>query len=152
MRQQFQDWIAFHKACTTWFHAAHHVTKGASFGGDHVNLYGKIYTELETDFDGLVEKALGQTNDESLADPNTILMGAGLKLSEWPQPVNQSSHGIASHGLFLVKDYLRFLDGVYRILEDTNQLSLGVDDFICAASNKYEVYVYLLQQRIKSEL
>ena len=68
-----------HRAMIAWFHAAHHVTKGTGFGGDHVNIYGEIYTTLDTDLDGIVEKGIGLTGDETLADPvSSLSMAAGL--------------------------------------------------------------------------
>ena len=45
-----------------WFHAAHHVTKGKGFAGDHELLYGRIYESASKDFDVIVEKFLYQTN------------------------------------------------------------------------------------------
>ena len=148
----FKQWIGYHKAYTTWFHAAHHVTKGAGFAGDHVNLYGKIYTELEADFDPLVEKALGLTNEESLANPAGILADAGMCLAQMPVPSMQCGLGIASNGLALIKEYIKLLDTLFRQFESEGSLTLGLDDFICALSNKYESYVYLLQQRVKQEV
>lgn len=148
----FKKWIGQHKACTTWFHAAHHVTKGTGFLGDHVNLYGKIYTDLEDDFDGLVEKALGMTNEESLACPAAILSDASMCLSIMPIPSSQCSLGIASNALAIIKEYIKMLDMFYKQFESEGTLTLGLDDMICAMSNKYESYVYLLQQRVKVEV
>ena len=45
MEQIFRQWIGMHRAMIAWYHAAHHVTKGAGFGGDHVNIYGEILFE-----------------------------------------------------------------------------------------------------------
>ena len=86
MEQTFRQWIGMHRAMIAWFHAAHHVTKGTGFGGDHVNIYGRIYTELEEDFDGIVEKGLGLSGDETLADPVAILSGAANQLAQYPHP------------------------------------------------------------------
>ena len=49
------SYIGCTKGLHTWFHAAHQVTKGVGFAGDHVNLYGEIYNGISEDFDKLVE-------------------------------------------------------------------------------------------------
>ena len=57
------SYIGFTKSVLTWFHAAHHVTKGTGFAGDHVSLYGEIYQEIIDLFDELVEKSNVETDE-----------------------------------------------------------------------------------------
>ena len=149
MEEIFRQWIGTHRAMIAWFHAAHHVTKGVGFGGDHVNIYGKIYTELEEDFDGLVEKGLGLTGDETLADPIAILSSAAISLSNIPRVSQQNADQIASMGFDVAKWYVDYLDQTYHRFEQDGGMSIGLDDMIMALANKYETYVYLLQQRTR---
>tara|TARA_Y100001938_G_C8088472_1_gene433553 strand:+ start:1949 stop:2410 length:462 start_codon:yes stop_codon:yes gene_type:complete len=149
MEQIFRQWIGMHRAMIAWYHAAHHVTKGTGFGGDHVNIYGRIYTELEEDFDEIVEKGLGLTGDETLADPVSILSGAANQLARYPQPPNQSAEQIACSAFELSKNYVDFLDQIYHQFEACGGMSLGLDDQLQGFANKYETYVYLLQQRTR---
>ncbi|HBQ61045.1 MAG TPA: hypothetical protein DD671_15870, partial [Balneolaceae bacterium] len=65
-----------HKAYVEWLHSAHLLSKGSSFAGDHVNLYGKIYQESFEQYDGIIERAIGITNNEDCACPSSISMGA----------------------------------------------------------------------------
>lgn len=149
MEQTFRQWIGMHRAMIAWFHAAHHVTKGTGFAGDHVNLYGRIYTELEEDFDGIVEKGLGLSGDETLADPISILSNAANQLARYPQPVNQDAEDIAFFALDISKAYVDFLAQTYNQFDSSGSLSIGLDDMIMGLANKYETYVYLLQQRTR---
>ena len=149
MEQVFRQWIGMHKAMIAWFHAAHHVTKGTGFGGDHVNIYGRIYTELEEDFDEIVEKALGLTGDETLADPISILTTAAQQLSRYPAPANLCAEDIAFNAFELAKMYVSFIDQTYNQFESSGTMTLGLDDQMAAFANDYEVYVYLLQQRTR---
>ncbi len=149
MEQVFRQWIGMHKAMIAWFHAAHHVTKGTGFGGDHVNIYGRIYTELEEDFDEIVEKGLGLTGDETLADPVSILSTAAQQLSRYPAPANLSAEDIALNAFELAKMYVSFIDQTYNQFESSGTMTLGLDDQMAAFANDYEVYVYLLQQRTR---
>tara|TARA_Y100000593_G_scaffold46217_1_gene87843 strand:- start:848 stop:1309 length:462 start_codon:yes stop_codon:yes gene_type:complete len=149
MEHTFRQWIGMHRAMIAWFHAAHHVTKGTGFGGDHVSIYGRIYTELEEDFDEIVEKGLGLSGDETLADPIAILSCAANHLARYPQPTNRCAEDIACDALEIAKMYVDFLDQTYQQFDSAGCLSIGLDDQIMGFANKYETYVYLLQQRTR---
>ena len=146
MQQIFRQWIGMHRAMIAWYHAAHHVTKGTGFGGDHVNIYGEIYTQLDDDLDMIVEKGIGLTGDETLADPVSSLSLAATKLSQYPAAANQSAETIARDAFALSKEYVAFLESVYSQFEACG-MSLGLDDLLQGLANQYETYVYLLQQR-----
>ena len=149
MQHIFRQWIGMHRAMIAWFHAAHHVTKGTGFGGDHVNLYGEIYTQLDEDLDGIVEKGIGLTGDETLADPvSSLSMAAGL-LAQQPASANQDAETIASNGLQVIKYYVDFIEKIYAQFENVG-MSLGLDDLLQGHANQYETYVYLLQQRSRT--
>ena len=152
MSQILHGWICVHKAATTWFHAAHHVTKGTGFAGDHGILYDRIYTEYQEDFDGIVEKVLGATNDEKVACPIHLLMGSANVIDDYKSPINCDPLTIASTALELTKDYIDMLEHIFEELESQGNLSLGMNDMIAALANKYETHVYLLQQRIKEHV
>ena len=138
-----------HRAMIAWFHAAHHVTKGTGFGGDHVNLYGEIYTTLDEDLDGIVEKGIGLTGDETLADPvSSLSMAAGL-LAQQPASANQDAETIACNAFEVIKYYVKAIEGIYAQFEACG-MSLGLDDLLQGLANQYETYVYLLQQRSRT--
>ena len=149
MEHIFRQWIGMHRAMIAWFHAAHHVTKGTGFGGDHVNIYGEIYTTLDEDLDQIVEKGIGLTGDESLADPvSSLSMAAGL-LAQQPASANQDAETIAANAFEVIKYYVNSIEGIYAQFEACG-MSLGLDDLLQGLANQYETYVYLLQQRSRS--
>lgn len=146
MQQIFRQWIGMHRAMIAWYHAAHHVTKGTGFGGDHVNIYGEIYTQLDEDLDMIVEKGIGLTGDETLADPVSSLSLAATMLAQYPMAANQDAEMIAAAAFEISKSYIAFLEGIYAQFEACG-MSLGLDDLLQGLANQYETYVYLLQQR-----
>ena len=149
MEHIFRQWIGMHRAMIAWFHAAHHVTKGTGFGGDHVNIYGEIYTTLDEDLDQIVEKGIGLTGDESLADPvSSLSMAAGL-LAQQPASANQDAETIACNAFEVIKYYVKSIESIYAQFEACG-MSLGLDDLLQGLANQYETYVYLLQQRSRS--
>ena len=146
MEHIFRQWIGMHRAMIAWYHAAHHVTKGTGFGGDHVNIYGEIYTQLDDDLDMIVEKGIGLTGNETLADPVSSLSLAATKLAQYPAAANQSAETIAQHAFAISKEYIAFIESIYKQFEACG-MSLGLDDLLQGLANQYETYVYLLQQR-----
>lgn len=149
MEHIFRQWIGMHRAMIAWFHAAHHVTKGTGFGGDHVNIYGEIYTSLDEDLDQIVEKGIGLTGDESLADPvSSLSMAAGL-LAQQPASANQDAETIACNAFEVIKYYVKAIESIYAQFEACG-MSLGLDDLLQGLANQYETYVYLLQQRSRT--
>ena len=51
-----------------------------------------------------------------------------------------------------MKAYVEFLEHIRDELKESGILTMGLEDFIASAANAYEDFVYLLQQREKSEL
>ena len=146
------EYIATTRALHLWLHGAHNVTRGAGFAGDHVHLYGTMYSQIQGDIDGLIEKAVGIFEDEELACPTGITIRAAEILSGYPSPARLSALAIATSAKSLVKAYVQFLEHTKEEFRRLGILTLGLEDYIGSAANQYEDFVYLLQQREKSEL
>lgn len=132
-----------------WFHSAHLLTKGTGFAGDHVNIYGDIYTALLEDYDGAAEKAIGLTGDEGVACPHVIMQMSVGKLDKYRSPAGASASAIADCALEIMQDLNSHVEDVFAGLESTGQLALGLNDFLAASANNYTKYIYLLQQRTR---
>ena len=152
LKNYLHAYIATFRALHLWFHSAHNVTRGTGFAGDHVLLYGEIYQAFQDDIDAIIEKAIGLTGDESMACPIGITSNALAIMQGYTSPWQLDPIGIAAMGERMVSDYLSFSTDMFAVLEDAGTLSLGLNDFIMAHANKYETYVYLLRQRIKTNL
>jgi len=142
-------YVSYLRAIHLWFHAAHHLTKGTGFAGDHEDLYGRIYTEVQDEIDGAIEKAVGVTNDELLACPLMITSNAVEIMEEAGCKVSDSAHNIAKAGLRLEKAYIKFVEEMFATLEEMDAMTLGLNDQLASSANTHETYVYLLQQRVK---
>ena len=149
MFEYLMSLIGSTKSIFTWMHAAHHVTKGTSFSGAHVNLFGEIYQEMIEIFDELVEKSIVLCDTENVACPLTISEISLVVLKQYESPVNLNSDQISIIALDMVRDYSLTLTQVYYALQEQRQLSLGMDDFLASAAGKFDKFEYLLSQRIK---
>jgi len=146
------NYIGALRALQLWFHSAHILAKGTGFAGDHVNLYGRIYSEITEEIDTAIEKAVGITDNELLACPRVVTYKAMEVLMDYPTPANATALKIALSGLALVKSYLAYVTQMFEDLEGADELSLGLNDFLMQSANTFEGYAYLLQQRVKQEM
>lgn len=149
MFEYLMSLIGSTKSVLTWMHAAHHVTKGTSFSGDHVNLFGEIYQEMIEIFDELVEKSIVLCDTENVACPLSITEISLVILKEYESPTNLNGDQIAVIALNMVRDFSLTLTQVYHALQEQRQLSLGMDDFLASTAGKFDKFEYLLSQRIK---
>jgi hypothetical protein len=149
MQDEIAKYIGCTKALLSWFHAAHHVTKGAGFAGDHVNLYGEIYNGINEDFDALVEKFIVICDTEKIACPLEATLESIPFLMQFTSPVNMNADAISAEALKFMRHHVEHLTMLYRGLESNRLLTLGADDYLAAAANQYEEYIYLLGQRVK---
>jgi hypothetical protein len=151
VKMMIQEYISFLRMMELWFHGAHHLARGDSFSGDHVNLYGKIYQAIGDQVDPAVEKGIGLFGDEC-GDPMMITAHATMIMSEYPSPRELNAPSVAAVGLQIERDFLKFSQNIYNELKRSGAMTLGLDDMIMANANTHEGHVYLLQQRIKHSL
>ena len=149
MQNEVAKYIGCTKALLTWFHAAHHVTKGTGFAGDHVSLYGEIYNGINDDLDALIEKFIVVCDTERIACPIQLTLESVPFLMQFTSPVEMNADAIAGVRLDFMRHHVNHLSQLYHFLESKRLLTLGTDDYLAAASNQYEGYVYLLSQRVK---
>jgi hypothetical protein len=142
-------YIGFTRAFHLWFHAAHNVTKGTGFAGDHTSLYGPIYVGVQDTIDRVIEKAIGIFDDEELGCPMRITSDAMLVLEEWESPTNQSADRIADIALAYCKQFVTMDEAVASTLDEMGSLTFGLDNLLAELADVHESYVYLLQQRSK---
>lgn len=142
-------YIGFLRAYHLWMHGAHNVTKGPSFAGDHVELYGKIYNEVQDAIDGVIEKGMGVYQDESIACPMKIVEDAVLLLNEWESPAEQAAERIADLALEYTRQLVKIGEGTAITLDQMGVLSYGTDNLLGDLVDTHETYLYMLQQRTK---
>ena len=138
---------AWLRALSLWFHGAHHVVRGVSFSGDHTDLYEHIYREVADELDAAVEKTIGLTGDLNAGCPLVITMRAVGIMEEHPSPATLDPDSIAQAGLAMEQEYVSFVEYVFTELEESGEMSLGLNDQLGASANTHEGYIYLLQQR-----
>ena len=145
------DFLGHLRMMHLWFHGAHHLVSGVSFSGDHANLFGTIYTEIQEQMDGAIEKFVGLIG-EDMGDPLAITSKALEAMQTYQSPAHRSATAIAMTGLQIEKDFLGLCEEMYAVLKQNDALTLGLDDFIMATASAHETFVYLLQQRVREAM
>lgn len=149
-KEMLVRYCAWLRAIHIWFHGAHHTTRGVGFSGDHTDLFERIYTAVQDEVDGAIEKAIGITGDQSMGCPKVITREAMTLIERYGSPAEMESKNIAKEGLKIEEDYIAFVERMFRAFEAKDVMTLGLNDQLAASANAHETFVYLLSQRVRS--
>ena len=131
--------LAFLRA-VHWSHwTAHWQAKGDPAYADHL-LMERLYNAVEEEVDTLAEKIVGEFGSDAVdaVDQAKFMMESLLSFSE-RDPIKRS--------LRVEEMTQGILKSVYNLLSNTNEMSLGLDDYIMSTANAHETNLYLLRQR-----
>jgi len=127
---------------TQWSHqTSHWQCSGENFYSDH-KLFKKLYNSLNEEIDTLAEKMVCYFKSpvvgavEQIERTHEILADKELYKTD-----------AISRAIRLEKTLLAQISFCFKILSDSNALTLGLDDFLSAAANNHETNLYLLSQR-----
>lgn len=147
LTSELLDIAACTRAIQLWFQAAHHLTSGPGFIGDHTILYDSIYKDADEEFDGYIERALGLTQEEIIACPVMITSMALEYLQDMPELININAEKIVLAASEVINHHIQHISDVYKNLKNSGDLTLGLDDMLMSNANNYETKLYKLLQR-----
>jgi DNA-binding ferritin-like protein len=121
---------------------SHWQARGATFFSDH-GMFEKIYTSVEEDIDGLAEKMVSFYGEQSVdAKPSMELAYGMLEMcSGEKDPFKRA---------LMMEQHLQVcLEHAYEELEQSDNMTLGLDNFLQGVGDKHERWIYFLGQRTK---
>ena len=131
-------YIAMLKAMTIIHQHGHWTAKGKQFYGEHL-LFERIYKSAQENLDSAVEKFIGLLGVNVLQfTQQTELLNKVLSEFDDENSVERS--------LKAEKEFIKFSKDIYKIFEENESLTLGLDDMIMSISSDREEACYLLQQ------
>jgi len=145
----FEEFIGMLRFMHLWYHSAHHCSRGISFGADHDNIFGDLYSSVNDEIDAAIEKTIGVTNNEGFACPVNITKNALALLEIYPSPPSIDMSTMVSVALEIEQQYIQHVEDLFTRLENQGSLTLGLNDFLSASANLHESHVYKLSQRNK---
>jgi len=126
-----------------WSHwTTHWQVRGTPAYGDHL-LFSRLYESLVEEIDGLAEKIVAYFGAESVSATASIevtqrFLNAYAKISD---PYKRA--------LAMEKHLQNATRRVYDRIKESDEMSLGLDDFLMSLANNHETSQYLLQQRLR---
>lgn len=136
--------LASTRAAYLWFHAAHHLTSGASFYGDH-KAYSRQYEAYVKAFDSITERGMLFCGD-AIASPVTTTRIALDILGTLP-PVAGSADEIAVGAVAVTRRFLSELQTARGGLRQCGALTSGTENLLSQLSDDHEASLYQLRQR-----
>jgi len=127
-----------------WNHlASHWQVGGSSSYGDHL-LFERIYSKVTEETDGLAEKMVGMFGPSAVdAQKQASILAKYIgAVSAEECPYKRALH--------METVFQKAIKMAVADLEELDQLSLGLDDFLRTLANDHETAIYLLQQRLSS--
>lgn len=119
------------------------MAKGAPYYADHL-LFERLYAEvIDAQIDTLAEKITAEDPDVLSGD---LMRRAFNKFLD----TNEVNNDPFRRGLSMEEHFQKTAKIVYNELKSSDDLSLGLDDFIMATANERETVIYLLKQRIRN--
>jgi len=128
-------------------HQTHHWTaKGDPFYGDHL-LFQRLYDAVSAEVDGLAEKAVGLGCEDTVNLSLQAQQLSGMAQAYGTTMQLPQASGLVKKSLAAEVSFLRCAARCAELLEDSGQMTRGLDNFLQGLEDKHEGHVYLLQQR-----
>ena len=100
----------------------------------------------------MIEKSIGITGVESCAAVLPSLSIACQVIDKYPCPSGMTALAIVTTAVTVEKDFQKITEELFKSLESSGSMTIGLNDFLSAAANSHETFLYKLQQRMKSEI
>ena len=128
-------------------HQTHHwQAKGDPFYGDHL-LFERLYGGVSGEIDQIAEKAVGLSGPESVemqlqvSQLQRLLQGVGTSST-----IPQSSE-LAQRPLAAEMNFIKSVEILMTMMQETGQMTKGLDNLLAGILDTHEGHVYLLKQR-----
>lgn len=130
----------------TMYYTSHWKSKGSNYYGDHL-LYERLYKATFEDIDGIAEKAIGTTDDDSFISPYRWAQETASYINSWDTDESNDNYEFPDTLLNAERDVITTISSIKSSFEARGYLTDGIDDFLQGLASKHEGHVYLLQQR-----
>lgn len=138
--ESYQYILGAFKCAELMHHHAHLTAKGDY--SDHL-LLGEIYESYVDHFDAFAEKGIITYGEELVAVEGIMKMQMMCYKEQTP------GQNAIQNALAMEKHILAELTELYKELDDSEEMSLGLDDLIMSTCSGIERNIYLLTQRSK---
>lgn len=126
-----------------WSHwAAHWQSHGNPSYGDHL-LLERLYGGMDDEIDTLAEKITSYFGATAV-DPLVTITSAQKFIGAYSHVTP-----IIQRALMMEMHLQKAITKVYERVKASEQMTLGLDDFLMSMANDHETHIYLLRQRLR---
>jgi hypothetical protein len=147
-KDDFVKYLSFVLAIRDIYQSFHWGTTGSDFYEDHL-LFERLYGELAEQADEVAEKFVG-LSDSEVACP-VMLSRTRCDIYDNLMEDFSISHGgntLVLRAIFVEQAFLKISEALYDKLEESGNLTLGLDDMLASIYSKHEDNIYLLKQKV----
>lgn len=121
---------------------SHWQASGPTFFSDH-SMFEKIYTSVEENIDSLAEKMVSFYGEESVDAAKSMEIAYAM-LQGCCKEKNPFKRAL------MMEQHLQIcLEHAYEMLEETESMTLGMDNYLQGVGDQHERWIYFLEQRTK---
>lgn len=136
-KEILQDILGMLKALHWNYLTAHWQSKNDNFYANHL-LFQRLYEGLVNEIDGLAEKMVSYYGEDAVA-PELVLDITKKHTENWNKDTD-----LISRSLNAEKSLQKSLKTAYDTMKNSEEMTLGLDDFLMALANAHETNIYLL--------
>ena len=142
-------YLAFLIGLKNFYQSCHWRSKGKGYYGDHL-LFERLYNDVVEEVDQFAEKSVSMSDETSVCPIKVYNY-----VAEVMKGLEKDKGGIPSSEDLIImacesnESFLKATEKFYDILDDSDKLTLGMDDFLTSLYSKHEEHCYLLKQKKK---
>lgn len=121
----------------------HWQVKGDPQYGDHL-LFQRLYEAMPDEIDGLAEKIVAEYGPEAVAMPDQM-----ERIASEIDMLFEEEADIFERAIMVEEALQEDIQDIFTALEESDKLSLGLNDYLAALANAHETNLYLLRQRVR---
>lgn len=130
--------LAVLRAQSMLYQTAHWQSRGSNFYGDHL-LFERLYNSVQGEIDAIAEKIVGYFGPSGVDVFYQI-----ERVEDWVEK-QEGPTDVLTTLLCLEEDFQLLLKNTYDLFK-SNQMPLGLDDWLMATASAHDTNMYLLQQ------
>jgi len=147
-REDFIKFLSFILAIRDAYQSFHWGTSGRDFYEDHL-LFERLYNEVSEEADSVAEKFVGLISPD-IVDP-TVLSRSRCDIYDnlmQDFDMKEGGNSFVIRAIFLEQSFLKISESFYDKLDESKQLTLGMDDMLASIYSKHEDNIYFLKQKV----
>jgi DNA-binding ferritin-like protein len=142
---ELSDILAYVRALSWSYLAAHWQARGSTYYGDHL-LFERLYKETDAQVDGIAEKVIGLTESENSVDPVKQIES----VAKYVSGIAKTGDDVIARMLAAEQHFVKkFMPDMIGRLEKGGHLTDGLENSLQGIMDAHEGFIYLLQRRCK---